>query len=536
MDSPPLSSTRTTMMEPKRKHILELPEELTEMLLLHVREAGSSKDFWNCLRTCRDWHRIGLGVHGQLDHTVSAIVESQHRRSGLNKECFQSNIQHTTDFDLGSPSMLYVSELRSLTIHVRHARMAAPFAPIPGRNMFDSIVAIFERTRKLSTFSLKFASDGWDFPHNDVPAIPQSQLARLVTNLPSTVVNLEFDTAAVDIAPTADLLATGKWHLCYQLGNIVSRLRHLRLRVGHVCRHILGPHSNPQVLGDAAIRDGSQELNCGKTSTAGTLEIFTVWLPSSEDARVLYRLLHEQSKPPNFQKAVVTVIRKEFPTSAITRLSPYGPHESPIWAARHSYSDNTSIHRSVHVHKMNKMVHSAMLPSEPVQYCHEHELLTTTLRRQFQMGGDVYPKSDFPYIGEWILEDICRWAQAGHLGARYPAMEANSEDKPFWRKPILWHPPTLSEYMTFKNQSITEGSGLWACLFPACPARCDSLNHLRGHQLYAHPASPHTGQFQGAHPCPSVGCDRIGYRAYTSPQELEKHLLQHHIHPCTRTK
>lgn len=487
MEVPTLSSPGTTKMKTREKHILELPEELTEMLLLQVKIAGPSKDFWNCLKTCRDWHRIGLGIHGELDHTVATIVESYQRRPGQPQEHVDSNFDHRTDFDLGGPSPLYISELRSLTVHVRHARIAAPFAPIPGRDLFESISDMFQGMRKLTTFSLKFACDGWDFPHGDVPAIPQSKLARLVANLPSTVVNLEIDTAGVDVPPGADLVASDERHLCFQLGKAIGRLRHLRLRLGHVCGHILHAEQNPPIIGDTAVEHGVDGFVLPKTSTARSLETFTLWIPNTGDTEAI-DLLWSGKRPMSLKNALMTIIRQE---PILTRPTAVDRHRSPgslVWKARYSHRGESSIERSVQVHTVNK-VHSAMLPPNPLRHCAEHDILTTTSRRQFQVGGDVYPKSDFPYIAEWILESRSRWAQAGHLGARYPAPEAERADKPFWRKPTLWHPPTLMEYIEYKDVSVKEGTGLWACLLPGCPARCESLNHLRGHQLYAHPTS-----------------------------------------------
>jgi len=119
--------------------------------------------------------------------------------------------------------------LRSLTIHVLHARIQAPFIAVEGRDLFGSLADTLTLARRLTTFSLRFADQGWDFPHLDVPAVPSSQLSRIVEALLASVVNLEIDTFGTDVPPSESLLRGDmSKHFCHQTGKRIHQLRHLR--------------------------------------------------------------------------------------------------------------------------------------------------------------------------------------------------------------------------------------------------------------------------------------------------------------------
>ena len=92
----------------------------------------------------------------------------------------------------------------------------------------------------LTTFSFKLAEEGWDVPNLDVPAIPQSSIAKMISCLLGKITNLEIDTARTDIPPdnlASTLNPTN--HLCKQIGNLFPQLHYLRLRVNHLCPVLL---------------------------------------------------------------------------------------------------------------------------------------------------------------------------------------------------------------------------------------------------------------------------------------------------------
>lgn len=521
-------STVNPSAESPPRCINDVPEELLMYILGCVKENGSPKDFWNCLKTSRAWHRIGLGVHGRLDLAVSTIVESGIRCFEVNEEGSKTWLPLVTNFSTGGLSPMFISQLRSFTVHVLHARIESPLVRSPGQDLFDSIGEVFCVTQKLTTFSFKFASEGWDLPHGDVPAVPQSALAKLVESLPETVVNLEIDTAGVEIPPCEHIMRTEKSkHLCTQISNILHRLRHLRLRVSHVCEGMLfaGHALRPCPCEDICeCCNGDGESLCERVRS-WVLGSLGVWVPQGTDDRCR-RALKLLAKLPSTHGTHINIISQQnlLPASEQPATGFFRP--SFVWRSDSNIESPGGQTNLIYGHTLQAL-ESVQRDDPSLRYCEEHRLMATNARRMFEMGEDAFPKSPYPYMAEWTLEGSSRWAQNGKGGCRYPALEGE-EDKPFWKAShsTTSHDPTRQR----RGKTTT---GLWACLFPDCRTRCKSLQHLRGHQIYAHPSEPHCGPWLGLRPCPSVGCSRIGHQGFSRHEELQRHILTHHLYPCT---
>lgn len=525
-------STASPSAEPPRRCINDLPEELLVCIFEGVKEHGSSQEFWNCLKTCRAWHRIGLAVHGRLDLALSTVAESETRRYEIEQEETQNWLPLVADFSTGGLSPLFISQIRSFTVHVLHARIGGRLLGNPKRNLFDSIIEIFGITQKLSTLSFKFASDGWDLPHRDIPAVPQSALARLVASLPDTVVNLEIDTAGVDVSPSQSIVSTERSkHLCTQINKILHRLRHLRLRVSHVCEEMLVAWPAPRPCpcentceccsGDG--QDACERVRCW------ALRSLSIWMPQAVDergrrAKHAFNLL---AKLPSTHGTYVNIISQQ--NLLLVPTEPAISFFRPSFVWRSESNITSPVGQPILVYGHNLQAAEAIQRSDPsLRYCEEHRLMATYAGRLFQMGEDAFPKSPYPYMAEWALEGSARWAQEGHNGPRYPAMEADEENKPFWK-------PCYDATFPITGRAVTGGTnlGLWSCLFPDCRTRCESLQHLRGHHIYAHPSEPHCGPWLGLRPCPSVGCSRVGHQGFSRQEDLQLHALTHRLYPCT---
>ncbi|KAF2269832.1 hypothetical protein CC78DRAFT_240553 [Lojkania enalia] len=530
------SATPTSRALP-RIGIFDLPEELLETILRYVKETTTPEQFWSCLKTCRQWHRIGLRLHGRLDFSQSAIIESDIRRSQIQQEYPATDIRLCTNYSLNSPSQLYLSELRSLTVHVLHTRIASPFRPIAGLDFFDSLAESLRSIRRLSTFSLKFADEGWDFPHLDVPAVLGSHLSKLVKALPNTVVNLEIDTAGTDVPPSANLLdgAEGK-HFCFQLSKIFYRLQYLRLRVTHICKAALpsGYVSRPPPSENDGEQRTDDERELCALAKSWNMRQITLWLPSRQIdehcplTSSLQKLINLSTEP----KPLATfVYQKEQQWSQRSSLLESGSHiySHFTWEAKQCSRDGTSAGgRTSRLSGYSDRNYRSGLIPEPPLGCIEHGILQRAPRRYFQLSVYDYIRSPYPYLAEWLLESANRWAQDGHGGCRYPVPESDHQNKPFW-KGSHEIPPSGSALMA----GMAKGAGLYHCLFPKCSTRCESIHHLRGHHLSAHPQKPHEGTYYGAQPCPSAGCPHVGLWGFYKKRDLERHLLEHHRKPCT---
>lgn len=518
--------------------IQDLPEELLDSILRHVKETTSPTEFWDCLRTCRRWHRVGLGAYNGVDYAASAIIESDVRAREIHQEEPDINIKLFTDFDLNPPSHLFLAELRSLTVHVHHARTAAPFKPATGQDLFASLSKAFSRMRRLTTFSLKFSEDGWDYPTMDIPAIPQSRLASLVRALPDTIVNLELDTASADIPPSDDLLsADSAKHLCHQINRILLRLQHLRLRVSHVCGTLLSTpppqHSDQERAECNSCGHGAQAV-C-RLLRDWNMRGMTIWLH--------YSVIPTDTTFENTLSALIKPVLRCRSTIMLVRETYFGSRDPQELAAgwgldarrRVLLSTESNIPFSTRqrlqswVDRVYGIPGSRNIWSSRHFPCEEHQVLRSGLYREFEFGGQGRtPISPFPYMAEWALEYGRRWAQHEHLGSRYPVVEGDAPSKPFFQCNLFSSRPVPPQYI-----SMEAGGEQWACLFPGCHIKCPSFLYLRGHQSYAHPGQPHKWLYSGLSPCPSNGCDRVGQRGFRDAKDLEQHLLDHHRKLCT---
>ncbi|ORY09004.1 hypothetical protein BCR34DRAFT_487985 [Clohesyomyces aquaticus] len=487
--------------------IHDLPEELLDAILRNIRDTAPASDFWNCLKACRQWHRIGLAVHGHLDLSTSAIIESETRRHDLKAEVDNTLIPLKTEFMIHTPSSWFLSGLRCLTVHVLHSRIASPFEPV-GKGFFEQLCDTFKTTKRLSTFSLRFADDGWDFPVTDVPAILGTQLARLVSELPSTVVNLEIDTVGVDIPPSRELLEVNPTgHLCYQISQIFPRLQHLRLRVAHVCEILLdsGPLFEPCLCTRAYCGVSLGKASC-PLAASWKMRRLTVWIPEGQDdsnnsfVRASKRLTeHCASHAP----LAVLVHQRRTLTCTL---------DPGFICGNFTWSVESNFHN---LRASGYTEHNQLSRWDAKRFsCRDHEILTRSPRRYFLLSDERTPRTPFPYMTEWVLESSSMWAQKGHQGCRYPIAKGNEPGHPYW------------------EASYPE-KGLWACLFPRCRTRCRSLHALQGHQMYMHPEKPYDECHHGFYPCPSVGCSRIGVAGFPGKEEVEEHVRRHHRNACT---
>jgi hypothetical protein len=495
--------------------ISHLPEELIALILRHVENTESSSQFWTCLMTCRQWHRIGLGLR-PLDLSMRATVESKVRRQELEYEAPDMKINIATDLYLNCFSKLFLSELRSLTLHVVHARIAAPFRAIQGADWPRSLTDTFNTMRKLSTFSLKFADDGWDFPDLNVPAVAQSTLASLVAALPETVISLEIDTMGTDLPPSDGILDDDpSKHLCYQIQKIFGRLHHLRLRVGHVCEALI-PLTSTHRRDSFIETSQSYIARPRSTSTLSpfqNLQTLTIYLPWHFICRNSPFLLAIRSLvsllPPPISPNSVTVIHqldRHIPHRTTIANPPTTPYHFFIQTAHLTFNFQPQ-------HLNQPEPHQGCFPAVVGDIETDNHFAPgfpsadgtpfpppdpTTMTRYFYPGLQD-PRTTFPHIASWTLESSSRWAQDHHRGPRYPHVLGATPSSPFW-KPSHRCGAAVAEGGGDDGEGEHEDESrfrFFACLFPGCAKRCQSLAHLRGHLCYAHRERPHSGMWFG---------------------------------------
>jgi hypothetical protein len=516
--------SRSPFLKPTR--IQDLPEELIETILSLIRVSTSLTDFWASCKTCRQWRRIGLAIHGRLDFAVSTIVESTTRRGDLQSEDLREDIHLASNLTLNIPSLLFMNSLRSLTVHVLHTRFAGPFSPVTDQDFFDTLADVLETTTKLMTFSLKIPDDGWDYSIHDIPAIASSRLALVVRALPPSVIDLEIDTAGVDLQ-----LSGGKsnghdeTHLCVQIGKILPRLRFLRLRLGHVCEDLLPPgfQPSPCILTET-VREGAMK----EAVKSWKLQRMTIWMPhgQTEITDSLARSLRDIMTLFIDNGPIVTAVYSQYLSARRPMYSSNGtPSHFQFRSWIKSNESNNGELEGGTTNAITGMVYQPRIPRHKSHPCPEHHILFSGLCKVLRNGrvGELTR----PEMSEWVLEDQGRWAQDGHRGCRYPIELGDYPNKPYWK---------ASHARLPTEKDASNGYGVWACLFPGCRSRCNSLYSLQGHHMYAHPSKPHTGTYYGIQPCPSVGCDRIGLNGFKDSRELEDHLLGHHLFPCTESQ
>ena len=266
--------------------VQHLPEEIIVAILREVKVAASSTDFLNCLRTCQQWHRIGLGVHGRLDLALTTLLNPSIHQQSQEEEVSDGlvDVFATLYFPV---SEAFISELRTLTIHVLYTGLARPLAAASSQYFSKALIDVFTITRKLSTLSIKFSEDESGSSRQEASCSPRVDVAAVVAHLPKTVINLEIDTARRDIFPdgvTQD--HDESRHLCHHLSIIIPRLRHLRLRVAHICGAIL---ANGPIFCVCPV--DQRERFCSGLPTicdsflSSKLSTLNIWLPWEQDEK-----------------------------------------------------------------------------------------------------------------------------------------------------------------------------------------------------------------------------------------------------------
>ncbi|KAF2014936.1 hypothetical protein BU24DRAFT_493436 [Aaosphaeria arxii CBS 175.79] len=549
---PPIKARRDShICDLRNSDMVSLPEELIEAILRYVQHTGSTAEFWACLRTCQQWHRIGLGLHRALDVAVCTTIESTSRRMDFEFELDRSDIKLVTDFELGF-SKLFTSMLRSLTVHIVHSRIKALFRPVRGKNLIDSLITSFAVADQLTTFSFKFADEGWDFPSMDVPAFPASRLADMVAALPETVVNLEIDTAGTDITLSdSSLEKRPNRHLCHQIANIFPRLEYLRLRVGHVCKTLMPvppdmSRDNPTPTACSLCgRDDRSGCSIARSWNMRQIVVYIPWGFKNHDLSFTqtmqpFLLLH----PPHPSFVIIHQDDWAYPS----RMSITSPTSSPY--TNFSMTTHSNLLRPDTITGyINWLPPSSppQPPSHPLKPTHSPTRYLTPTRQST-------PRTTHPYLTTWTLESSTRWTQLHHLGPRHPIALASTPTSPFHHPPDLhvlkdhpnphhihWafaHAPAASTSPAFQASFLRAADDdddddtqdemlLYPCLFPACRERCEDIEHLLGHVVYRHPDRPHRGSWFGRVGCAFVGCDRIGSRGFGGREELEGHLRGH---------
>lgn len=463
-----------------------LPEELIATIFRHARHSASSSQWWDCLRVCRQWYRIGLPLLNSVSYAATVIVESDHRRHLIPREKAGMGIHVLCDLSLQN-SKLFLSELRSLTLHICHIRIAAPFRPVSG-DFFDILITTVQMATKLSTLSLKFADVGWDFPHEDVPAIPQSKIARFVASLPITVVNLEIDTVFMDLPPDQTILCQDQeLHLCYAISQVFPRLQHLRLRVSHVC---------------STMFDFLRSKDCHTSR----IRSMTFWTPRVATPDI-QSFIEIQSFQDTFER-VTESCKDQFPelkSRMLVRNKVFfcqRPDLEDCWIR----SNELRYFRSSRAIVENPLPQTPLIPPE----CEQHAKIVSPKFRYYAHPLDV-PLTE-AYIKDWYIEGEARWLQNRHRGCR---------------RPCLVHSNTIPiEY-------IDRGDTPFPCLYRRCTGQFRRINHLHWHSEESHGLYPHRSITNGAIPCPSYGCDRVGIWGFFKQADLNEHILDHHRLPCT---
>ncbi|KAH9866257.1 hypothetical protein J1614_008823 [Plenodomus biglobosus] len=517
-------------------HINDLPEELLELILEDVKETEHPTLFWNSLRTCQKWHRIGLGLYRGLGFATTVVIESDIRRNEVQYDNGDLMALLEMSLTLETPSKLYMSLLKSLTIHIQHRRNTSLFTLPRNTNMMSSLETVLLQTNRLSTFSLSF-SDGWDFPNLDVPAIPQSWLARIVEILPESVINLEIDSAGTDVPPDPDIQVDQRDHICYQISKMLGRLRHLRLRMGHVCNTMLGdgfasPNYNlAQSCNQKASKDYKGALD--SLISQWHMRALTIWLPwgsalnsDTPFSRACTALLDPKLRNPTVilliqqtdiyspKRSTITIpalpVYHRFTWTPHTNVPPSLSKTLPDFRFR-TICGYTDANRRLA--SMNPTTHSRMRPEH--RHCKECVKIRHAPTRHFLTSNTFYPPPEpdtttsYPYMATQTVENMLSWSTNVHLSYRYPLSQADEPGKSFWR-----------------------GPDRWSCQLPGCGVRSKSMVHLKGHQIYKHVNYTPFGEIR----CPSTGCDWIGGINSEDEAVYEAHLMEHHLEPCTTSK
>lgn len=495
--------------------------------ILRLLEADSARDrWWMYLRTCRQWHRIGLGLYKGLGFAATAIVESDTRRCNVDEEALPDDYPLYIDFDFTPPSELYLSRLRSLTIHVRHQRTATPFRPKPGADLVTTLQSSFRSMAGLTTFSLKY-SEGWEFPDLEVPMISQSRLARLVAAIPHTVVDLELDTAGTDLPPDPELVAHDKGkHLCYQISVILNRLRHLRLRIGHICSDLLGFRPNTPPCSHAPTCDycsASEAATCLLLRT-WKMRTMTIWLPwgQAQETNSFALAATTLLNPSLYNPTTILLIQQTdhmHPDRSSITKPPSNIYNSFTWTPISNVSHAIRSRLDAFAFKpISGHCTTLRAPAPSSAQTLAQTIAHSTPLRRFQLSGTPAPQrtieagstTAYPFLALHALEASLAWTQRHHASARFPLSESDQPGKTYWKP----------------GDVGGAEKRFWYCEFPGCRER-RGLIGLRGHVMYAHAEQAWRDGGVGRWACVSVGCDRVGERGFGREEELEAHLRGH---------
>lgn len=465
-------------------HITRLPEELLESILVLVEATASREDCWNTLQTCRQWHRIGLSFYKGLGFAAQVTIASKQRRCDVEEENGLSGFALSTSLDLQPPSELYASLFRSLTIHVKYQEHAPPSNLKPNGDLVTLLQISFGAMKRLTSFSFKF-SDDWDFPTLDVPAVPQSLLARLVASLPDTVIDLELDTAGTDVPPSLELTGANEdQHLCYQISKILTRLRHLRLRTGHICSAVL-----PEIPNTPSCEHSLCE-HCNKQETAAfvllrswKLRTMTIWLPWGQDILTnSFALAATALLDPEIYNPTTFLLIQQHDRSALNRASITDPKATVynrfIWTPHSNVS--TAIRSRIDYYNFKSLLGHRIGNRKMTQgddaHGEQHVRREVILRLYNLSIDDATERPEaggstkYPYVAVATVEAMLTWTQRSQGGYRFPISESDADGK-----------------MYCSNKEVAADHKLiWHCQFPGCKERCKSLLNLRGHHMYIH--------------------------------------------------
>lgn len=491
-------------------YLTKLPEELLEAILAYVKDTGSSIAFRWCLQTCRQWHRIGLGLYKSLGFAACAVIESDARRYSVFAENTYQDPLLEVSLRLEVLSEAYMSLLRSLTIHVQHQGITTSRIPSSGRDLIQPLKKLFAQTPSLTTFSFR-TTDGWDFPSLDVPAIPHSLLARLVRALPETIVHLELDTASTDVPPRADRISHDQDdHLCFQISRIVVRLQRLRLKVGHTCEALLSLRPDADDCDNVDCCDhchANEQATCNLISR-WNMRTLVVWLPWGESIlNNTFAIAAHALLDPTFRNPTIVLLVCQTDHHCPDRQSITKPSSSPYLKFTWSVQSNVSLA----IRNRLDEFRFKSIWGRSLNHIRQQPLLSPQPKREFILNNslDQVPEAGtttaYPYVAEHEVEQVLSWTQNSHLGYRFPFSESSVSCAPYWKT-----------------------TDRWACLFPECKTRRQSTFHLAGHHMFAHPKYPWHDTWDGHEPCTITGCDRVGRNGFKIHTEREQHILSHY--------
>ena len=229
--------------------IHDLAPELLGSILQDVRYSASRRKFMSCLLVCRRWSEIGLPYLWSsisLDNDSLQVFAESARKSSLGCDLVRSlTLQLNTIWPT-------VEEFREWRFEeASNDRGGANPRTHRQWSNLDTLADIVRSDMTgLVSFSLcihKFTPGGRTSKHMAGPLegpqgawVKTGTIASLLTALPSSCVDLELDTRGREDDRACDFYPVyGSTHLCPIVRGLLPRLRHLRLRLGTLCSHLL---------------------------------------------------------------------------------------------------------------------------------------------------------------------------------------------------------------------------------------------------------------------------------------------------------